>query len=81
VRQGAQSVWTSGSSGPMRARWLAASAVQGLGSYTQSKTYDIQIFSLAVLLASLFIYNSMGSIDETALDRLSYVAVEPMSRT
>jgi len=34
-----------------------------------------------VLLASLFIYNSMGSIDETALDRLSYVAVEPMTLT
>jgi len=46
---------------------------EGLGSYTKSKTYDIQIFSLAVLLSSYFIYNSTGSIDETALDRLSLV--------
>jgi len=45
---------------------------EGLGSYTKSKTYDIQIFSLAVLLSSFFVYNSVGSIDETALDRLSY---------
>lgn len=45
--------------------------IQGLGSYTKSKTYDIQIFSIAVLLSSYFIYNSTGSIDETALDRLS----------
>jgi hypothetical protein len=53
--------------------WWSA---QGLGSYAQSKTYDIQIFALAVLLSSLFIYNSMGSIDETALDRLSYARRE-----
>ncbi|KAI9141202.1 guanylate-binding protein [Paraphysoderma sedebokerense] len=47
---------------------------EGLGSYTKSKTYDIKIFALSVLLSSIFIYNSMGSIDEGALDRLSLVA-------
>ncbi|EEC72987.1 hypothetical protein OsI_06894 [Oryza sativa Indica Group] len=36
-------------------------------------TYSIQIFSLAVLLSSMFIYNQMGGIDEAALDRLSLV--------
>eukprot|EP00698_Gefionella_okellyi_P012374 TRINITY_DN3329_c0_g1_i2.p1 TRINITY_DN3329_c0_g1~~TRINITY_DN3329_c0_g1_i2.p1 ORF type:complete len:653 (-),score=101.34 TRINITY_DN3329_c0_g1_i2:88-2046(-) len=46
---------------------------EGLGSYTKTETYDIQIFSLALLLSSYFIYNSMGNIDETALDRLSLV--------
>ncbi|BBN10143.1 guanylate-binding protein 1/3/4/7 [Marchantia polymorpha subsp. ruderalis] len=36
-------------------------------------TYSTQIFSLAVLLSSMFIYNQMGGIDEAALDRLSLV--------
>ncbi|XP_010684335.1 uncharacterized protein LOC104898902 isoform X3 [Beta vulgaris subsp. vulgaris] len=36
-------------------------------------TYSTQIFSLAVLLSSLFIYNQMGGIDEAALDQLSLV--------
>ena len=39
----------------------------------QTGQYSTQIFSLAVLLSSLFVYNQMGGIDETALDRLSLV--------
>ncbi|DBA74240.1 TPA: hypothetical protein ACH3X1_011028 [Trebouxia sp. C0004] len=35
--------------------------------------YSTQIFSLAVLLSSLFVYNQMGGIDEAALDKLSLV--------
>lgn len=46
---------------------------EGLGSYKKSKTYDVQIFALTILLSSFFIYNSMGTIDEKALDRLSLV--------
>jgi hypothetical protein len=46
---------------------------EGIGSYTKSETYDVEIFSLALLLSSYFVYNSLGSIDETALDRLSLV--------
>lgn len=33
----------------------------------------MKIFCLAVLLSSNFIYNSMGSIDEQALQTLSFV--------
>lgn len=33
----------------------------------------MKIFSLAVLLSTTFIYNSVGSIDETALQNLSLV--------
>ncbi|CAL9081572.1 unnamed protein product [Musa textilis] len=46
---------------------------EGIDAYDQTGTYSIQIFSLAVLLSSLFIYNQMGGIDEAALDRLSLV--------
>ena len=42
-------------------------------SPVQTGQYSTQIFSLAVLLSSLFIYNQMGGIDEAALDRLSLV--------
>jgi hypothetical protein len=39
----------------------------------QTAQYSTQIFSLAVLLSCLFVYNHMGGIDESALDRLSLV--------
>ncbi len=43
----------------------------------QTGQYSTQIFSLAVLLSSLFVYNQMGGIDEAALDRLSLVTEAP----
>ncbi|XP_012454136.1 uncharacterized protein LOC105776167 [Gossypium raimondii] len=46
---------------------------EGIDAYDQTGTYSTQIFSLAVLLSSMFIYNQMGGIDETALDRLCLV--------
>lgn len=46
---------------------------EGIDAYDQTGTYSTQIFSLAVLLSSMFIYNQMGGIDEAALDQLSLV--------
>ena len=46
---------------------------EGLASFDQDETYDAKIFSLGILLASFFIYNSMGVIDESAIDRLFLV--------
>lgn len=46
---------------------------EGIGSIQQDQTYDVKIFSLAVLLSSYFVYNSMSIIDERALDGLSLV--------
>ena len=46
---------------------------EGVDAYDQTGQYSTQIFSLAVLLSSLFCYNQMGGIDEAALDRLSLV--------
>ncbi|XWS18445.1 hypothetical protein CRYUN_Cryun32bG0044300 [Craigia yunnanensis] len=46
---------------------------EGIDAYDQTGTYSTQIFSLAVLLSSMFIYNQMGGIDEAALDSLSLV--------
>ncbi|XP_058100589.1 uncharacterized protein LOC131245269 [Magnolia sinica] len=46
---------------------------EGIDAYDQTGTYSTKIFSLAVVLSSMFIYNQMGGIDEAALDRLSLV--------
>lgn len=46
---------------------------EGIGSTEQDQSYDVKIFSLALLLSSFFIYNSMGVIDERALEGLSLV--------
>ena len=46
---------------------------EGLGSLDADRDHDAKIFSLALLLSSFFIYNSVGSIDESALNELSLV--------
>jgi hypothetical protein len=47
---------------------------EGIDAYDQTAQYSTQVFSLAVLLSSLFMYNQMGGIDEAALERLSLVS-------
>jgi hypothetical protein len=46
---------------------------EGLGSFERDQTIDMHIFTLSVLLSSTFVYNSMGAIDEQALESLSLV--------
>jgi hypothetical protein len=46
---------------------------EGIGSLDADADHDAKIFALALLLSSYFIYNSVGSIDETALNNLSMV--------
>jgi GTPase SAR1 family protein len=46
---------------------------EGIGALSEDQTHDTRIFTLAILSASSFIYNSAGSIDETALQNLSLV--------
>ena len=40
---------------------------EGIGGLDEDNNHDMRIFTLAVLLSSYFLYNSMGSIDENAL--------------
>tara|TARA_Y100000741_G_scaffold362686_1_gene348953 strand:- start:25839 stop:28370 length:2532 start_codon:yes stop_codon:yes gene_type:complete len=44
---------------------------EGIDALDANDTHDVRIFTLALLLSSTFIYNSMGPIDETALQTLS----------
>ena len=46
---------------------------EGTGGLDEDQNHDMRIFSLALLLSSFFVYNSMGSIDENALSSLSFV--------
>ena len=46
---------------------------EGLGSLEQGEEVDTKIFLMALLLSSYFIYNSIGSIDEQAIQNLSLV--------
>ena len=54
-------------------RTLLLIDTEGLGSFERDETVDMHIFSLSVLLSSMLIYNSMGSIDEQAIASLSLV--------
>ena len=47
---------------------------EGLGAFNATDTHDSRIFALALLLSSYFIYNSVGTIDESAINTLSLVA-------
>lgn len=46
---------------------------EGLGSLEEGENTDIKIFLMAILLSSYLIYNSVGNIDEKALENLSLV--------
>ena len=46
---------------------------EGLGGLDEDNNHDMRIFSLAMLISSFFIYNSMGQIDEAAISSLSLV--------
>ena len=46
---------------------------EGLGAYDEEVNHDSKIFLIAVLISSLFIFNSFGAIDENAINTLSFV--------
>ena len=46
---------------------------EGLGAFDEDENHDAKIFLLAVLLSSMLIYNSVGTIDENALNSLSLI--------
>lgn len=46
---------------------------EGIGALDEDTAHDTRVFSLTILLSSIFIYNSQGSIDENAIQNLSLV--------
>lgn len=67
-------MWVWGT--PIRAGDLSILIVdsEGTGALSDSDAnHDTRIFALAILLASTFVYNSVGAIDEGALESLSLV--------
>jgi len=47
---------------------------EGIGGTEASNQYDARIFSLATLICSTLVYNSLGSVDEAAISNLSFIA-------
>lgn len=46
---------------------------EGIGGIDEDQNHDTRIFLLATLLSSLLIYNSVGNIDESALQNISLI--------
>ncbi len=46
---------------------------EGIGAFDEDENHDTKIFLMALLLSSYFIYNSMGTIDENAIQNLSLI--------
>ena len=46
---------------------------EGIGATDEDQNHDSKIFTLGLLLSSYFIYNSLNSIDENAIQNLSFV--------
>lgn len=46
---------------------------EGIGAMDEDQNHDTRIFLLATLLSSMLIYNSVGTIDESALQNLSLI--------
>jgi len=46
---------------------------EGIGALDEDSNHDTKIFTLSILLSSYFLYNSVGSIDENAIQNLSFI--------
>jgi len=46
---------------------------EGIGATDEDQNHDNRIITLGLLLSSFFIYNSVGSIDESAIQNLSFI--------
>lgn len=46
---------------------------EGFGGMDENVNHDTRIFLFSLLLSSFFIYNSVGSIDENALNTISLI--------
>lgn len=46
---------------------------EGLGSLEEGENTDLKIFLMSTLISSLMLYNSMGNIDEKAVQGLGLV--------
>ena len=66
-------LWVWGEPLSVGGRTVLVVDTEGLGALDEESNHDMKIFCLAVLLSSSFIYNSVGSIDEPALQTLSLV--------
>jgi hypothetical protein len=46
---------------------------EGIGACEEDATHDCKVFALTMLLSSMFIYNSVGAIDEQSIENLQLI--------
>lgn len=46
---------------------------EGLGAYDEEINHDSKIFLIAIMISSLFLLNSYGTIDENSINNLSFI--------
>ena len=46
---------------------------EGLGAYDEEINHDTKIFLIAILISSIFIFNSHGTIDENSINTLDFI--------
>ena len=66
-------IWLWGEPIKVDGRTILLLDSEGLGSIGKEQTFDVQIFSLSILLASMFLLNTSGTINEGALEQLELV--------
>ena len=47
---------------------------EGLNAVDVEANHDSRVFSLLLLLSSMFIFNQYGAIDEDSIEMISYIA-------
>jgi hypothetical protein len=74
VKACTQGIWIWGN--PIKRKGITYLLVdsEGSGSTTASPDRDGKLFALVILLSSLFVFNTMGVIDEHAINQLSLAA-------
>ncbi|CAO2600292.1 Guanylate-binding protein 1 [Lemmus lemmus] len=57
---------------PKKSQTKSTFTLHACSDFQDDNQNDCWIFALAVLLSSTFAYNSMGAIDQQAMDQLQY---------
>jgi hypothetical protein len=73
VKACTRGIWLGGDPVYANGRTYVFMDTEGLGSIDRTRTFETQLFSLALLLSSMFVVNTQGTINEQALQQLELV--------
>ena len=67
-------IWSRPVFEPKENKYIFFLDAEGSGAVSKDEQYDAQIYTLALLMSSFFIYNSTGVINETSVSKLSLIS-------